>query len=267
LAAERALQAAALGREQIDLLAISTCTGYLCPGLTSYVSERLNLRSDALLLDLVGQGCGAAVPNLRACEAFLAAGRGTHALAICVEVCSAAFYLDEDPGVLISGCLFGDGAAAAVLSQDRSPAHRRVAWTASDSLLSAEDRNYLRFETRNGMLRNVLARQVPGLAAKHAETVLARLLARTGLRRDSISTWILHAGGREVLLALQERLGLSPEDVRRSAEVLREFGNLSSPFVLYVLQLALEERSPGGHWWMGSFGAGFSSHGALLEVE
>ena len=75
------------------------------------------------------------------------------------------------------------------------------------------------------------------------------------------------AGGRDVLLAMRERLGLTEPDLRWSAVVLREFGNLSSPFVLFVLKAALADDAPGGLWWMSSFGAGFSCHGALLEVE
>src|SRR5437016_3054717 len=107
-AAERALVDAEHKPSEIDALLISTCTGYLCPGLTSYVAQRLGLRADVLTLDLVGQGCAAALPNLRAAEALLAAKRCENVLSICVEVCSAAFYLDNDPGVLISSCLFGD---------------------------------------------------------------------------------------------------------------------------------------------------------------
>jgi alkylresorcinol/alkylpyrone synthase len=266
-AAENALRQAGIDRERIDLAAISTCTGYLCPGLSSYVAERLALRSDVLLLDLVGQGCGAALPNLQTCAALLKAGRGARALSICVEVCSAAFYLDDDPGVLISACLFGDGAAAAVLSTEPNPSIRRVSWKTAEAFISPEDRDYLRFETRQGMLRNILAQQVPGLAAKHAETVLTRVLARTGLRREAIAAWILHAGGRDVLRALQERLGLSSDDVRFSGRVLRDYGNLSSPFVLFALRAALIDGVHGGNWWLASFGAGFNSHAAILEVE
>src|SRR5215213_7461647 len=94
-AAERALQSAGLAREKVDAVLISTCTGYLCPGLTSYVSERLGLRPAVFGLDLVGQGCVAAMPNLRTAEALLASGRAQTVLSICVEVCSAAFYLDD----------------------------------------------------------------------------------------------------------------------------------------------------------------------------
>src|ERR1051325_4582099 len=99
-AAERALADAGCQAAEIEAVLISSCTGYLCPGLTSYVSERLGLRSDALMLDLVGQGCGAALPNLRAAEALLTAGR-SRVLSICVEICSAALYFDDDPGVSV----------------------------------------------------------------------------------------------------------------------------------------------------------------------
>ena len=74
-AARRALKNAGCQPEEMDAVLISTCTGYLCPGLTSYVSEQLGLRPNVFALDLVGQGCGAALPNLRAGEAILAAGR------------------------------------------------------------------------------------------------------------------------------------------------------------------------------------------------
>jgi len=265
-AAAEALKAATLGPEGIDAVIISTCTGYLCPGLTSYVSERLGLRPDVLALDLVGQGCGAALPNWRTAEALLSGGRCERVLSVCVEVCSAAFFLDNDPGVLISACLFGDGAGAAILSNAPVPNQRRVEWKTAGSLLSPEHRDYLRFEQRHGMLRNILSRQVPSLASKHAARVFADTLAQTGVKRDQIAAWILHAGGRDVLLAMQERLGLTEADLRWSALVLREFGNLSSPFVVFALKAALADDAPSGLWWMSSFGAGFSCHGALLEV-
>jgi alkylresorcinol/alkylpyrone synthase len=265
-AAERALAQAGNRPDEVDALVISTCTGYLCPGLTSYVSERLGCRADVLNLDLVGQGCVAAMPNLCASEALLAAGRCQRVLSICVEVCSAALYFDDDPGVLISACLFGDGAGAAVLGN--SPNGKRpVKWKASGSLLQPKSRDLLRFEHKDGMLRNILSPQVPAVAAQHAATVLDQVLARAGVQRSQMTGWVMHPGGRDVLLALSERLGLSEHDLRWSAAVLREFGNLSSASVYFVLQAALGDSAPGGYWWMSAFGAGFSCHGALLEVE
>jgi predicted naringenin-chalcone synthase len=266
-AGERALQHARLAPEQIDAVVVSTCTGYLCPGLSSHVIERLGLRPDVQAFDLVGQGCAAALPNLQLGHALLASGGAQQVLSVCVEVSSAAMYLDNDPGVLISACLFGDGAGAAVLSHQALPHTRRVAWRDSATLTAPAHRDALRFEQRGGLLRNVLTRAVPGLAAEHARQVLGTVLARTGLHPGHVNAWILHAGGRDVLQALGRELELPGDALCHSTEVLRRYGNLSSAFVYFVLEAALQEEAAGGWWWLSSFGAGFSCHGALLEVQ
>ena len=266
-AAERALAHAMMSAQQIDAVVVSTCTGYVCPGLSGHVVERLGLRSDVQAFDLVGQGCAAALPNLQLGSALLQSGGCGQVLSVCVEVSSAAMFLDNDPGVLISACLFGDGAGAAVLSCEPGGAGRRIEWKDSASLIVPEQRDALKFEQQGGMLRNILTRGVPALAGQYAAQVLDTVLRRAGLASDDISAWIMHAGGRDVLLALERDLGLAPEDLRYSAAMLREYGNLSSAFVYFVLQAALADDATGGWWWLSAFGAGFSCHGALLEVR
>jgi len=199
-------------------------------------------------------------------EALLLANRCSHVLSVCVEVCSAAFYLDNDPGVLISACIFGDGAGAAVLSREPD-GKRRIEWKTGDSMLVPDDRDLLRFEHKAGMLRNILAPEVPSIAARHVSRLLEQVLHRAAVPQSNVAGWALHPGGRDVLLALQTRLGLKPEDLRWSAAVLREFGNLSSASIFFVLEAALNDSPPAGLWCLSSFGAGFSCHGALLEVE
>ena len=264
--AAEALREAGCEPHAVDAVIISTCTGYLCPGLTSYVAERLGLRADVLALDLVGQGCGAALPNLRTADALLGSMQCETVLSICVEVCSAAFYLDGDLGVLVSACLFGDGAGAAVLTRVPIASARSVEWKAAGSRTHPAERDALRFEHKGGMLRNILTPQVPRLAAEHAAIVFKEAIERQGLAHGDIHAWILHGGGRKVLAALRNTLGLNAEDIHWSSGVLREFGNISSPFVYFVLRAALRDGAPGGWWWMSSFGAGFSCHGALLRV-
>ena len=267
-AAQRALENSDCSAKEIDAILISTCTGYLCPGLTSYVSERLGLRENTFALDLVGQGCGAALPNLRAAESILTAGRAKKVLSVCVEVCSAAFFLDDDPGVLISACLFADGAGAAILSNEPRPDKtRRVEWKFTDSRLVTAERETLRFGHKNGMLRNILSPQVPQVAGEIAGKLFSDSLAAAKIRREQVTGWILHTGGRDVILSLRENLKLSEADVRHSSAVLREFGNISSPTVYFVLERALKDNVPDGLWWMSAFGAGFSCHGAFLEVS
>ena len=266
-AAQRAIDEAGLEADQIDGLIVSSHTGYLCPGLTSYVSEQLQLRADTYLLDVVGQGCGAATSSLRAAAALLDSGQCGAVLSICVEVCSAAFYLDDDRGVLISACLFGDGAAAAILSHGPAPGRRRIEWLLSATQSSPMERDCLKFQYRGGLLRSVLSPRVPELVAQHVETVLAQVLTRHGATQTDISAWVLHAGGNQVLEALRCRLGLTEKDIALSASVLKDYGNMSSPFVLYVLKEQLAQDPHRGLWFLASFGAGFSAHGALLTVS
>ncbi len=98
------------------------------------------------------------------------------------------------------------------------------------------------------------------------KVVLENVLAKTKLHRSQIAGWVLHPGGREVLAALRKELELSSTDLHWSEAVLAQFGNVSSPSVLFALQAALTNSMPGGYWWVSSFGAGFSCHGALLKV-
>ena len=266
-AVSQAMAPSGLSPRSIDAIVVSTCTGYLCPGLSGYVIEALGLRSDIQAYDLVGHGCGAAVPNLLLGRALLESGAADRVLSVCVEVSSAAMYLDDDPGVIISACLFGDGAGAAVLSRNPAATQRNIEWKDSASVIDPAVREALRFEHRGGMLRNILTRTVPGLAAEYAAKVLDQVLDRAALERSAISTWIMHAGGRDVLCAMEKRLQLQPVNLRHSAEMLYEYGNLSSAFAYFVLDAALRSGAGGGWWWMSSFGAGFSCYGALLEVQ
>ena len=144
---------------------------------------------------------------------------------------------------------------------------RSIEWKDSTSLVEPDQRSALMFEQRDGMLRNILTRAVPVLAADYAQRVLGTVLERAGLQPTDIGTWVMHAGGRDVLQALQRRLELQPGDLRYSAAMLREYGNLSSAFVYFVLEAALDDEAAPGWWWLSSFGAGFSCHGALLEVR
>ena len=262
-----ALAQAGLRATHLDALVVCTCTGYLCPGVTSYVSEKLGLRTDAYLQDLVGLGCGAAIPALRSAHALLAANPAATVACVAVEICSAAFYLDDDPGVQISAALFGDGAAATIwrgsppAAPGPMPALRA---TGFNTLHIPEARDHIRFEQRFGKLRNLLTPAVPALAAE----AVSRLFAAEPAGAPRPARILSHPGGRDVLDALEAALpGYSLDLSRR---VLRENGNISSPSVLFALDLALREcppPAPGADWWLVSFGAGFAAHSCRLVAD
>jgi len=253
-----ALVQAGLRADQLDALLICTCTGYLCPGLTSYVSEQLGLRTDAFLQDLVGLGCGAAIPTLRAASHVLAANPKAVVAVVAVEICSAVFYLDDDPGVIISACLFSDGAAASIWRATPGPTALRA--FDFQTLHVPADRDKLRFEHRDGKLRNLLDRSVPALAAG----AVAKLWSARGSR--PVARVVAHPGGRDVLDALAPVV--APHSLAASARVLRDYGNMSSPSVLFALEETLREQTPAadGDFWLVSFGAGFSAHSCRLGI-
>ena len=246
---------------EVDALFICTCTGYLCPGVTSHVAERLHMRPDTVLHDVVGLGCGAAIPALRAASNYLCANPDATVAVIAVEICSAAFYIDNDFGVLVSLCLFGDGACATVW-RGHKPA-QGPAWKAHTfrSLHVPEQREKIRFVNAGGRLRNQLDRSVPSLAAAAVKQLHDTDLA-AGLPPEAHI--IAHSGGRDVIQALREVLPGHP--LAETEAVLRDCGNMSSPSVLIALHRALEAGA-GGPLWLTAFGAGFAAHSCRMEIH
>jgi predicted naringenin-chalcone synthase len=249
-ALSKALKKAGLAPESIDALFVCTCTGYLCPGPSSHVAEMVGLRADTYLCDLVGLGCGAAIPTLRAAHGYLAANPEQTVAVVAVEVSSAAFYIDDDPGVLISLCLFGDGAAAAILS-----GKGEWKFDSFDTHHVPADREKIRFTNSGGKLKNQLHRSVPGLAAKAVTT----LYERHASAPDQI---LAHSGGRDVIEALEATL---PFYLTETREVLRRHGNMSSPSVLFALEERMRTCPDDTSLWLTAFGAGFAAHSCQLS--
>ena len=252
-AVSAALQRASLRAADIDALFLCSCTGYLCPGPSSHVAEALGMRADPVLHDVVGLGCGAAVPTLRAAAAHIAAHPSHVVATVAVEISSAAFFIADDPGVLISLCLFGDAASAAVWSENANGP--RIGNFAS--LHQPEHREAIRFVNDRGFLRNQLDRSVPAIAA----AAVGKLVGdHPG--HDGQATLITHPGGRDVLDAIAATL---PEHcLQSSREAMRRFGNCSSPTVMLALEIDMEHQMPCGPRSLTGFGAGFSCHAAVL---
>ncbi len=302
-AARKALDQAGLAPDQIEGLVVNTCTGYLCPGLSSYLVEDLGLPAFTSALDLMGMGCGGAIPNLEAGCRMIQSGARQTVLCLSVEICSATFFRGPDPDLIVSNSIFADGASAAVLQANlnddsvRSVPVRAYVSRAScprieggtpstqitpygvttnnglvrfldfESVTLPEYRDKLRYTTQGGRLRNVLTRSVPAIGAKAVGQVTQRLLDRNRLGPSDIHRWIVHPGGTQVLKAVERHLDLAPETLRFSYEIFREYGNMSSPSVMFVLDKVLREAAPlpGEKALLVSFGAGFTAFAGLME--
>ncbi|MCP4537906.1 MAG: type III polyketide synthase [Chloroflexi bacterium] len=265
-AARKALDDAGLAPNDVDALVVNTCTGYLCPGLTSYVAEALSLKKHVRPFDLQGMGCGGAIPNLETAFNFLQAHPNSHVLTVTVEICSATLYFDEAPDILVSNAIFGDGAAATVMTNE-SGENGHVFFKGFSAGLFPQDRQHLHYRTENSKLRNVLSQRVPIVGARHGEHVIDHLLDENDLTYQDITHWIVHPGGERVLDAFQRTLDLPDEAVAPSRTVLYNYGNMSSASVLFVLEEVLRNRAPqpGDLGVICSFGAGFSTFAGLVE--
>jgi len=268
-AAEKAMKEAGLTPREIGGVVVNTCTGYVCPGLSSYLVEDLGFPSSVMTLDIAGMGCGGALPNLNTAAALQAAHGGRPWLSVAVEICSATLFMGPDPALIVSNCIFGDGAAAVILQDAATVTNpagmMRVVGTATS--IHPEYREQLRYRQEGGRLRNVLSTRVPVIGARLAGEALDSLLAQQGITRGDISWWAVHAGGTAVLDQVGRDLDLDDEALRFSMEVFRTYGNMSSPSALFALKAIIEKGrpQPGDRGVLLSFGAGFSAFAMLVE--
>ena len=265
---KQAMKKSGVAPRSLDFLAVSTCTGYLCPGISSRLIETCGLRRDIRCLDVVGMGCGSAIPALEAAHNFIKANPKSLAAVVSTEICSAAIFSDDAPDLIVSNAIFADGSAALVISDSAS---RGLADTRKfSSVTHPEWRESLRFKTQGGRLRNVLGKDVPSQAARSLKPLIEKTLREAGQAFSQVDHWIFHSGGKKVLDAVQEALHLSDEKMKLSRKILKDYGNMSSPTVLYGLDEVLSgsyARKSGDTLLLSSFGAGISAYACLLELH
>jgi alkylresorcinol/alkylpyrone synthase len=266
-AARKALTRAGLGAKDVGVLIANTCTGYLCPGLSSYLVEDLSLDSSIKVMDIAGMGCGAAIPNLE-CASRMVPPDNRVVLSVAVEICSATIVMGPEPDLVVSNCIFADGASAAVVARRNDGDSDGLATLLDfESLVLPKERESLRYRSVQGRLRNTLTKRVPVIAARSAKEVTDRLLARNRLGKDKIAFWAVHPGGSVVLEKIQTELQLPAGALDFSYQILREYGNMSSPSVMFVLERILKKArpKPNQKCLLLSFGAGFTAFAALAE--
>jgi alkylresorcinol/alkylpyrone synthase len=267
-AARRALAEASVEPAEISGLVVNTCTGYLCPGLSSYIAEDLGLKTSIRFLDVMGMGCGGAIPNLEAASGLLVRSGEGPVLSLALEICSATFFPSHEPELVVSNSIFGDGAAAAVLDLSRKGRQDGLAKMVDFAAgLFPRHRKDLHYRTESGRLRNRLSRRVPLIGARTVTEVASGLLHRHGLSRSDIAWWVVHPGGTAVLAQVAKKLELTDESLGFSYSTFENYGNMSSPSVLFVLREILDSGrpQPGQKGMLLSFGAGFSAFAALIE--
>ena len=261
-AIQKALARAGLSVGDVTGLVVNTCTGYICPGISTYLIEKLGLSRSIRTYDLVGSGCGGAIPNLQGAEALLKGNGGGVVVSASVEICSATLQMDNDISLILSNALFGDGAAAAVLWEKPEG----LEMVASAGRYVPEQRDTIRYIHKNGQLYNQLSLKLPQLVNKAAAAVVADVLKSHSLVVKDIKHWAVHTGGEKIINAVRDEIGIPEERLSATRKVLSEYGNMSSPTVWFVLDELLQQGIAPNEWCvMLAFGAGLSAHAFLFR--
>ncbi|MGM0462678.1 MAG: type III polyketide synthase [Fibrobacterota bacterium] len=259
-AIENALEKAEMDISRIGAIVCNTCTGYICPGISTYLSETLGLSPSIPVFDLVGSGCGGALPNIDLAQRLLCdCAEDQVVISLSVEICSATFEMSNDMSLIISNGIFGDGAAAAVLSDHGAGFRLEKIY----SRYLPQHREKVRFTYKNGRLHNRLDPKLPAVIARELPPLIEDVLAGTDTLPSEIPYWAVHPGGDKVLTEVRNSLGLDEEQMRFSRGVLRDYGNMSSPSVLFELErIMAQEPACGEKCLITAFGAGLSAFAA-----
>jgi alkylresorcinol/alkylpyrone synthase/polyketide synthase Type III len=222
----------------------------------------------------VGMGCNAGLNALGLTAAWSAAHPGQLSVLLCAEACSAAYAFDSTMRTAVVNSLFGDGAAAIALVAGEGDGEFLPAvegpWTLSfASHIITDAIGAMRYDWDNsqGKFSFFLDPDVPYVVGVHAEPVVDRLLAGTGLRRSDISHWIVHSGGKKVIDAIRVNLRLTRHDVRHTVDVLRDYGNLSSGSFLFSYERLIGEgvAKRGDYGVFMTMGPGSTIETALIQ--
>jgi alkylresorcinol/alkylpyrone synthase len=263
--AEEALARAHRSAADVDMIITVSCTGFMIPSVDAYLIPEMGFRPDVRRLPITELGCAAGAVGLtRAWEYLRAYRRGT-VLLIAVELPTLTFQRkDLTQANLISCALFGDGAAAAVITD--VPASG-PAILDSRSYLFPSSIDAMGFELKDTGFHIVLSKEVPQLIRGKIGALVDCLLSNHALTREQIRAFILHPGGQKLLSYMQQELGLCACQIQPSWDVLRDYGNLSSASVLFVLHewMARGEIKTGDHGMLAAFGPGFSAEMLLLQ--
>lgn len=262
-AVRRVVERAGWDLSDVDFLATTTCTGRLCPSLDAHIIAALGLKPSIQRVHVGDTGCASALVALQQAVNHVQAFPHHRAVVVAVEICSAAYFLDDRLESAVAHAIFADGAGAlAVSGNGEGPAI-----VEHQSLFRSEHLPAMGFEFPGGRPRVVLSKEVRRIGASMMKEMANRLMESQGLKKDDVRHFVLHSAGRRVIEEARRLLDLDDAQVAHSRHVLRYFGNMSSATVLFVLEETLRSGGPvAGDWGlMIALGPGFAAEGALLR--
>jgi len=262
---EKSLSKAGWDPKTLDYIITVSCTGIMIPSLDAYLINTMKLRQDIVRLPVTEMGCAAGISGIIYAKNFLKANPGKRAAVIAVESPTATFQLNDfSMPNIVSAAIFGDGAACCLLSSYEDDYGPEIVDEQMYHFYDAE--HMMGFKLTNSGLQMVLDIEVPDTISTHFGDIIHPFLQKNNLEIEDINHMIFHPGGKKIVATVETLFSGLGKNINATKEVLKQYGNMSSATVLYVLECIMEKSpQPGEKGLMLSFGPGFSAQRVLLQ--
>jgi predicted naringenin-chalcone synthase len=248
-----------------------TCTGLSAPGIDAEIIGKLNLPDDIYRTSVNFLGCNAAFHALKIADMICKTDPEAKVLVVCVELCTLHFQPKNNHDNLLSNTIFGDGAAAVIITSDKLASENQqkgLTITGFYSLLLNKGKDLMGWNITPVNFEMVLDARIPSFIGQEVESIMDRASEKFNIKASEINKWAIHPGGKKIVDTIKKQLKLSDEDLNSSYKVLNEYGNMSSPTILFVLDELLETAPVAGeNIFSIGFGPGLSIETALMKYE
>ncbi len=262
-AARDCLDRAGMTPRDVDAVVTVSTTGIATPSLDALLSNRLHMRPDVKRLPIFGLGCAGGVLGLARAADWAQAMPGARVLYLVVELCALSFRRnDTSKSNIVATALFGDGAAAAIVTSENDSG---IAFGPSGEHLFPDSLGIMGWDVGEDGLKAVFSRDIPALVKREMHHAASAFLARHGLALGDIDRFVCHPGGTKVVSALEEAFGIAEDTLTVEREVLRNYGNMSAATLLFVLERIVRE-APRGRLLLTAMGPGFTAGFQLLQA-
>jgi len=261
----KALKKAQLKATDLDYIITVSCTGIMIPSMDAYLINTFKMNQDIVRLPVTEMGCVAGVSGMIYAKNFLKANPNKRAIVVSVEAPTATFQLDDySMSNVVSAAIFGDGAAAVILSSYPEEVGPKII---DEAMYHFYDTEYIMgFDLVNTGLKMILDKAVPDTIEAHFPKIIHPFLEKNNIKIEEVNNLIFHPGGKKIVQIIQDLFGKYGKNIDVTKKILQEYGNMSSATVLFVLERFMNQNlSEGEKGIMLSFGPGFTAQRVLLE--
>lgn len=253
-----------IDKHEITHLITVSCTGMSAPGLDLQIMEMMNLSKNIFRTSVNFMGCYAAIHAMKLADAFCKNDPNAKVLIVCTELCTLHFQKETTADNIASALLFGDGSATILITHDEDNL-QGIKIKSFYSEVGFNGKEHMSWQLSSSGFLMKLSGYVPELIEKDFDNFLQKALQNAKMKKEEISHWCIHPGGKRILSSIEKCTQLSDDDLQFSYHVLNDYGNMSSPTILFVLEEIMESIENKKDKKANIFGAAFGP-GLTMET-